>query len=334
MAQLKPLYQFGGSTQRALEEFRLEYNSVLASMPSVWADSVCDVLSGNSLIDTLPIALDLQKWRERKGEHNATDLKSKDISIVKRMFASAAQAQAIKIQRGDHAYIQQWMKRPAAMARGRMFMRNHLVADLIETGESANTCAYDGKAFFATDHPVNPFDANVTYAGSASWANFVSASTPLDATSLSAQKTAFRKQPGPDGEEMGLEADTLYVSTSEYETAYNLLKVQDLLLSGSLSGGGDGTMGQVRNPHFNSGLTIVRCPELSPTTGDWYLGDSKAYAQGVAPVLLSEDASEEMCQWDESSDFYKNTKMVKIESTIMLEAAFLFPHAFRKISGS
>lgn len=334
---VKPIEAFGASSQRALEEFRLDYNTALASMPLVWGESLGDFLPGPSLKDTYPIALDVQKYKELAGESAKTvDIKVKDISVVKREFGSAAECDLRRLKRGDFAYIRQWQRRPEAMARARVFLRNHLIATLIETGETAATCALDGAAFFSASHPVNPFDASIKYRGSATWSNLQSAATPLNAANLTAEKTNFKMTPGPDGEELGQEATHILVPTSLDDTAYNLLSVQDLILSGALSGGGDGTMGGVRNPHFQSGLQKQRAPELtgSGVTADWYILSATSIAQGLAPWVLAEDDSEDLRTWDEASDYYKSTSHIKVESRVLLEAAFLFPHAIRKIKGA
>lgn len=336
---VKPIEENSASTQRYLEEFRLDYNTALASMPKTWAEQLGDVMSGPSLKDTYPIALSVQKYKELAGEQaKAIDIKVKDITVVKREFGSAAEADARRLKRGDFAYAKQWSRRAEEMARARVFLRNHLVADLIETGETAATCALDGEAFFSASHKVNPFSSKVKYNGSATWSNLQASATPLNATTLTAEKLALMQVPGPDGEELGLEATHLVVPTALYETGFNLLKVQDLILSGSLDGAGGGTMGTVRNPHFNrAGLQLVRAPELDGSGGansDWYLVSATAMSMGLFPYVLSEDSSEELTEWDESSDYYKEHRRIKMESRVLLEAAFLFPHAIRKISGT
>lgn len=334
---VKPIESFGLSSQRALEEFRLDYNTSLASMPMVWAQELGDVLPGDSLKDTYPIAIDVQKYKELAGQNAKTvDVKVKDISVVKREFASAAEAELRRLQRGDFAHIKQWQRRPEAMARARVFLRNHIVADLIEDGETAATCALDGAAFFSTSHKVNPFDDTIKYRGSATWSNLQTVATPLNAANLTAEKTSFKMTPGPDGEELGLEATHILVPTVLDDTAYNLLSIQDLVLSGALAGGGDGTMGQVRNPHFNSGLQKQRAPELTgdDANADWYLLSATAFQMGLFPWVIAEDSSDELREWDENSDYYKAYSRIKVESRILLEAAFLFPHGIRKISGS
>jgi phage major head subunit gpT-like protein len=333
---VKPIQQLGTTTQRAIEEFRLDYNTSLASQPKAWVETLGDVLTGDSLKDTYPITLDSQKYREKKGETHAETIGLESLTIIKREFYSSAIAEARRIKRGDHAYIQAWGRKSEAMARGRVFLRNHIVADLLAAG--ATTTCFDGVYFFAANHPVNPTDKKKkTKAGATTWSNYQSSATPLNAINLTAEKTAFKMVPGPDGEELGQEADIVLVPSSLDEGAYNLLKVQDLILSGALDGAGGGTMGTVRNPHFNRpGLSHIRAPELPgvDATADWYLLSSTALGNGVPPWVLSEDPSDELVEWNEDSDFYKDTKQIKIESTILLEAALLFPHAVRKIKGA
>lgn len=329
---VKPIQKVGLSTQRALEEFRLDYNTSLASQPKVWAEQMGDVLVGDSLKDTFPVALDVVKYREKsKGEPEAMGALSKEITIIKRQFYSSHFAPYKRLERGDHAYVQSWAEKPAKMARARQFLRNRLIADLLKNGDGGTVKCFDGLNLFSASHPVNPFDATIKYQGSATWSNLQAVATPLNGTNLTAEKTAFKMVPGPDGEELGQEAKWVLVPTSLDETAYNLLSVQDLLLSGSLDGAGGGTMGTVRNPHFRSGLAQVRAPELPGTglTADWYIvGDA------LVPWLLAEDTSDEWKEWDKSSGYAKDTGNIKVCSEIMLEAAALFPHSIRKIKGA
>ena len=338
MPPVTPIAHYGGSTQRALEEFRLDYNVALASQPKTWAEQLGDVVTGDSLKDTYPVAIDVQLYKEKAGPQAAAiDIKAKDVSVIKREFATAARAEARRIKRGDHAYVMQWSRRSAQMARARVLLRNQLVSTLIQAGEST-LCVLDNANFFSATHKVNPFDASIKFNGSATWSNLQASASPLNATTLTAEKLALMQVPGPDGQELGLEATHLVVPTALYEVAVNLLKVQDLILTGTLDGAGGGTMGTVRNPHFNrAGLEIVRAPELDSSLGadsDWYLVSATAMTMGLYPFVISEDTSDELVEWNEDSDFYKDTKHIKMESTVLAEAAFLFPHAMRKVSGN
>lgn len=328
---VKPIEQLGISTQRALETFKLKYNTALSSMPRPWAARVGDLFQDMSLKDSYPVALDVQKYREHVGEgSDAFTILSKDVPLVKREFSSAALASARKLERGDHAYIRQWNRRPSAMARARVFLRNHITADLFATGEVAGSCVLDGEAFFSATHPINPFDPTIQDKnGNTTFANLQAAATPFNAANLTAEKTLMKLVPGPDGEELGADPDIVLIPTVLDEDVFNVLSVQDIILDAAANAG-------IRNPHYNRGMSRIRAPELpgAGATADWYLVASNVLDMAMFPYVIAEDTTDELRTWDKTSDFYKKTSHVKIESRILSEAAFLFPHGIRKVKGA
>jgi hypothetical protein len=196
----------------------------------------------------------------------------------------------------------------------------------------------DGVAFFATSHKVDPFDVSHLFHASASWSNLQDGTAaPLAYDTLTAEKNLFLySTPGPDGEEIGSEADTLMFPTILNETAKNLLTVQDLILNAGTVAGVANTMGAVRNPHFQSGMEMVRAPQLTGTasTADWYLLSRAGIARGLVPWVIAEDMAEEIRTWDQDSDYYRNTGFIKHESLVYINAALLYPHAIRKVQGT
>jgi hypothetical protein len=339
---VKPIQLFSTSTKRQLEEFRLDSNTALASQPKVWAEDLGKVVTGTSLKETIPVALPVVKYRKRSGESVRIDVQlADDITIEKDEYYADATAEAKRLQRGDHAYIKTWRDNAPAMARGRVFLRNRLIANLLKNGHTKKSLF--GTNFFSDSHPVNPRDASIKHhdGASATWSNYQTSAKPLNATNLTAEKTLFKMTPGPDGEEMGLEATHIIVPTVLDDTAFNLISVQDLIVSGSLDGAGGGTMGTERNPHhrqYGRGLNSIRAPELPgiDATADWYLVSITFAAMGLVPWIIAEDPTDEFTVWDENSDFYKDSKpkQIKVESEILLEAALAFPHCIRKIKGS
>jgi len=332
---VKPIEEFGASSQRALEEFRLEHNTALAAQPASWAEQISAPLQAGSLKDTYPINFSVSKYTEKVAETAAARTSNnKDVTVSKKLYHEAEECELVRLQRGDFAYIKSWMEKASRMARARQFLRNHLVAALLE----ANGAWVDGANFFSASHKVDPFDAARTFRSSATWSNYQSVAAPFNSANLTAEKGTFLYgTPGPDGEELGYEADGILFPTILNETAKDLLTVQDLILSGVLAGDGDGTMGTVRNPHFQSGMKMTRGPELTGTdsTASWYLVSHAAIAAGMVPWVLSEDPDEEVVTWDESSDFYKNgTGFIKYESRVRVSVCLLYPHGIRLIAGA
>jgi len=331
---VKPIEEFGATSQRALEEFRLEYLAVLSSLPHVWAETIGDVIAGG-LKDTYPIDFAVSKYQKKVAESAAARTSNvKEVSVSKDLYHEAEECELYRLQQGDFAYVRSWDAKAARMARARQHLRNQLVTTLLED----NGTWVDGVAFFSASHKVDPFNAAREFRGSATWSNLQASAAPLDADALTDEKNLLLySTPGPDGEEMGHEADGILYPTILNEAARNLLTVQDLILSGALAGGGDGTMGQVRNPHYQSGMKMTRGSQLAGTdsTANWYLLSHAGIASGLTPWVISEDPNEEVRVWDESSDFYKNgTGFIKYESLVRLSVALIYPHAIRKVNGA
>lgn len=326
---VKPIEEFGSTSQRALEEFRVEYMATLAALPQVWAERIGTVLSSGSLKETYPVDFAVSKYAMRVTENApARTANVKEITVSKDEYLEAEQCELRRLLRGDFAYLRSWDNKAARLARARQFLRNHLVAAKLE----ANGTWVDGLAYFSGSHLVDPFDTSRTFRGSATWSNYQSGTAaPLtDSTKLTEEKELFLySTPGPDGEEMGYEADGLLYPTILHQTAKNMLTVQDLILEGAATA-------PTRNPHYMTGLEMVRAPELTgtATTANWYLFSRAAIAAGLVPWVVSEDPTEEVRIWDESSDFYKGSGMIKYESHVLVSCVLVYPHAIRRVDGT
>lgn len=340
-----PIEEFGASSQRALEEFRMNYNMALAAEPAAWAETIGDMLPGGSLKDTYPINFSANRYVEKTAQGPAVvQSQNVDISVVKREFNAGEQVELRRLKAGDFAYIQSWGRLAERMARQRIMLRNLLVTTLLEAGttgywgsSSLLATGIDGQPFWSATHKVNPFDDTMKLRGVATWSNYQSAATPLGSSNLTTEKSYAFKVAAPDGNELGCEYDGLLIPSSLSETAKNLLQIQDFILDAKASlNSVNNVMGPVKNPHFQSGMDITRGPELAgtDTTANYYLFSRQAIARGLFPWVISEDAAEDLRQFDESSDFYKNTGHIKVVSHIYTNAALLFPHALRYVKGS
>jgi hypothetical protein len=84
-----------------------------------------------------------------------------------------------------------------------------------------------------------------------------------------------------------------------------------------------------------AGLRAVYVPELTDAD-DWYLLDSKL-AKVLPPwvgLRYSPGLALELRQFDESSDFFKNTGKIKVSSHIWYGFGMPFPHAIRLVKGA
>jgi phage I-like protein len=343
---VKPIEEFGQSSQRALEEFRMNYNMCLAAEPKTWAEEIGDMMpSGSVNKDTYPINLAstryVKKTAQGPGAESALNF---DISVTKDEFYAGEQVELRRLVGGDFAYVMSWGRRAERMARARVFLRNALVTTILEAGESGYwgssselATGIDGQPFFSATHKVHPRDPSKKLRNSATWGNFQGTAKTLGSVNLTAEKVNAFQVSDPTGHEFGFEYDRLLVPSSLNEVAKNLLTVQDLILDAAATlNGVSNVMGTPTNPHKMSGMSYTRAPDLAgtDTTADWYLLSQAGISMGLFPWVISEDAAEDLRTWDESSDFYKDSGMIKVSSHIFLAATLLFPHAIRKVSGT
>lgn len=347
LASVKPIEEMGPSSQRANEEFVMKYNMCLAAEPKTWAELIGDMMpSGSVTKDTYPINLSALRYRKRTAQDAAAEKALNfDISVTKDEFNSAAQAELRRLNAGDFAYVQWWGRRAEQMARARVYLRNQIVTAILEAGESGYwgsstelATGIDGQPFFSASHKVNPRNPAMKLRTSATWSNFQSSAVPLTSVNLTAEKVYAYQVADPSGYEFGFEYDLMVVPSSLNEVAKNLLTVQDLIIEAGTVNGVANSFASTRNPHFQSGMEVMRAPDLTGTIGavtaDWYLISRAALSQGLFPWVISEDAAEDLRTWDESSDFTKETGEIKVSSHIYANAVLLFPHGIRKVSGT
>jgi len=130
---VKPIEEFGQSSQRALEEFRMNYNMALAAEPKVWAELLGDMMpSGSINKDTYPINLSatryVKKTAQAPGAETALNF---DISVTKDEFYAGEEVELRRLAGGDFAHVMSWGRRAERMARARVFLRNALVTAIL-----------------------------------------------------------------------------------------------------------------------------------------------------------------------------------------------------------
>lgn len=340
---VKPYDEMGPSSQRALEEFRMNYNMALAAAPKAWAEEIGDMMpSGSVTKDTYPINLSATRYVKKTAQAPGAETSLNfDISVTKDEFYAGEEVELRRL--ADFAHVVSWNRRAERMARARVFLRNTLVTTVLEAGESGYwgssselATGIDGQPFFSATHKVHPRDPSKKLRGVATWSNFEAAAKPLTSGNLTAQKVYAFQVADPTGHEFGYEYDLVLHPSSLNETARNLLTVQDLILQAGTVDGVANAFGAVTNPHNARGVNQMRAPDLAGTDGtaDWYLVSKAAIAAALFPWVISEDAAEDLRVWDQTSDFYKNSGMIKVTSHIYIAAALLFPHSIRKVSGA
>jgi phage major head subunit gpT-like protein len=152
---------------------------------------------------------------------------------------------------------------------------------------TANNVGYDGKAMFASDHPVDPSGQR-----GGSQSNIITTS-PLNSTNLAKAQATLMNLLGPDGIPMGSYGDTILCPPS-------LKYVADTLANAAFypesKNNVSGTFGAQTNV-FQGAYKVVASPYLTdtgdPTTAVWYLVDARSklrpwfWQEFSAPQLVS-----------------------------------------------
>jgi hypothetical protein len=327
LAAVKPIELFGAASQRFLEEFNLEMMVNMAALPEDWVGQLGDTLPSGSLKVTYPLDFSAVRYQEKVAQNaQAETPQSSDISVEKREFRAAKMANLRRLIDGDFAYVKTWQQGAGQMARQRVALRQRLVVTLLE----ANGTWEDGVNFFSASHKVHPFDdtQKIDASGSTTWSNYDAGATPLNAANLTAQKQASLIVPHFDGLLLGGMADGILYPASLASTADDLLNNQAFISSSNAA---------LTNVHYKSGLQEVMGQELagSDTTANWYLLNKQIIAQGFVPWVVAEDSSEEVLNWDENSEFYKNgAGFIKTERKLLINAVLVWPHGIRLVTGS
>lgn len=337
---VRPHETFGTTSQRAIEEFRLDLMVNQAAMPDDWTQEFGLTVPGGTTKDTFPLDFSAVKYHERLAQNaKAETPQAREISLTKREFRVAKQGNLRKIQEGDFAYIRTWQQGPAQMARAKVALRASLVKTILEAGASTKwgvtadqPNGVENVNYFATTHKVHPFNPSMTIAstGAATWSNYQASATPLSTPNLFAELDSMLYVPHFDGELLGTEGDAILIPTSLVGIARRMFDTQPFRSDGETSSV------QLGNEFFGHPMKRVHANQLtgSGATANYYILATGTIAMGFYPWVVAEDSEDEILIWDESSDFYKATGDIRVEEKTYINAALAWPHGIRLVLGA
>jgi len=195
---------------------------------------------------------------------------------------------------------------------------DRMVTDRLKNGHTSGASykCFDGKAFFATDHPKS---VNGQVSGSFSNYHTSRALTPANFNTAYAEMMAV---PGPDGEPMGLVPDTLIVPPLLREAALEIVK----------AGTVPNAAGTASKTNINMGAVAVEVvPWLAGADATWYLG---VCGGPMKPLVVQ---VRQMPTFDEiaglESPHCKTNKELLYGSDCRMAFGYSFPHLLKKCVG-
>ena len=190
-------------------------------------------------------------------------------------------------------------------------------ADRLKNGHTsgADYKCFDGKPFFATDHPKS---VNGQVSGTFSNYRTSTALTPTNFASLYADMQAF---PGPDGEPLGITPTRLSVPPALRTTALEIASIVAQLIPNAA--------GTASKSNVNAGIVEVEIiPELAGADGTWYLG---CHSWPIQPLIVQ---VRQMPGFDEiaglQSEHCKLNKELLYGSDGRFAFGYSFPHLMIK----
>src|SRR5574338_88212 len=179
--------------QRALEEFSEQFAAALIQ-PGVetWAKNLGLYRASRALKTTFPIPLSAAGYEELKGDIKYRALSEKSLELKPKTWQDGVEELASVIEAPDFIG---WTGQPQAMAAAATALHNEIVATLLEANATQD---FDGKAFFANDHPYNILDTGVgTF-------DNLDINGAVSVTGLKNAKEHFRGIKAPNGKPLGL----------------------------------------------------------------------------------------------------------------------------------
>lgn len=286
--------------QIALNQFSNAFALALVQ-PGVeqWAQQLGFYQSGK-FRTTFPIPLSAAGYKEFLGDVKHRNLFEKSLSLTPKTWQDGVSALASVVEAPDFIG---WGTEPAAMAAAGMSLNNEIIATLLEANSATDgegKTRWDGKAFFATDHPYNVAKVSV-----GTYSNLITgAGTDPTSTNLATAMINFDKMKAPNGKPLGLRMTHVLHPPSQRDKWKKILE-QDLIVQAI----GTGTQfGAVDNIYKNS-VTPVCSYELTDDS-KWYpLALNKP---GMMPWIVQDDGAPEELRHDKTSEFYKNTLKIAL----------------------
>lgn len=309
------------TSEQAIRQFDEKYlAAITAAAPPAWCAPFIDTVGAPRV--TYPISLMSTRFTETKEASSRFKTMSEqafDLTVVE--YDAGYEAPLLDILTNTFAY-RNWGRAPAALADGEV---KHAAKNLVVLLEDlAQLSPWDGMSFFNAAHRSNPKEVLAATLGRQNtFSNYQA--TPADCTDLTkiqAEMTAMRDVRDTNGDKMGIEPNEIWLPTAKFQiTSDNLNK--------ALINGGE------TNPMYGK-LKPVHVPDLTDVN-DWYLVDTTQFAKGVQPMIAAnyrDVGSLGLRQWDESSDFFKDTGKLKMSAHIWYGFKLIFPHAIRRIVGA
>jgi hypothetical protein len=279
-----------------------------------WARELGLYHASRALRTTFPIPVSAAGYHEFKGDLKYRKLFEKSFDLYPKTWQDGVAELASIVEAPDFIG---WADEPARIAAEGIRLPNTIIAGLLEANAVQD---FDGKAFFADDHPVNVVDSSVGTFDN----NITGAGTLLNSGNLAIAKKNFRLINGPNGKPLGLRMTHLGVPAALEETARDLLE-RDMLLETVGS-----SFAAMPNRHKGT-VKLVVLDELT-NASKWY--PMALNKPGMYPWIVQDEGTPEEIRHDKTSALYQTQLKIGVAYILRGNGRLALPQAMQRWDGS
>jgi phage major head subunit gpT-like protein len=300
--------------KRALEQFRADFRAAfMQDTAEQWARDLGVTIKTDALKVTLPVPISAAGYIERKGDRVFRRLAEKSFSFSARMWQDGFAEFAEIVEAPDFIGFG---AEPQAMAAAASQLMNEIIAAKLIANAVQD---FDGKAYFATDHPINV--ASPSAAAGKVFSNLITGTgTNLTAANVGVARKNFRNIKGPNGKPLGVRLKGIAVPPALEETA------RQISLSGLI------VNGNAAVDNIERGLRYWVVDQLGADSDiKWYPIGEKT---GMYPWALVDRGGPKTLVLDKTSAMYEREGKIGLASELEAEGSLCFPQLVQSWAGT
>lgn len=248
----------------------------------LWYQKLSTVVPANSKRVEMPFVISASGMREWIGDRIVRQIETGSWSFLVKDFERTI---GIKTTDLDDDLLGAYMPEIDGMGQAAAELPDRLAADVLINGESAAHPCYDGKALFATDHPINAISGGTTFSN-------LYTSRALTPTNFEYGMEQMRLQKGPDGKTLRTRGRVLAVGPQREGIARRILENQMVVETA-----GDGATDNINRGRAR--LEVIDELDEVDSGTSWFLMDD---SRPIRPIILARRQAPRMVRQDRDED--------------------------------
>lgn len=244
--------------------FVAKYQDIYQQIPT-FLDDLATTTTTTTETVRFPWMGRLPTVREWVGDRQVNSAALKFYDVVPKLFETTFGLNKSKIDDDQWGFFSSHILPQMAM-QAKKWPDYRLVSTILGNGTWA-----DGKAFFATDHPLNVDNPAITGFDGNNYYSNRHTSTPLTLNNYASIRQKMMARCGEDGKSLNIVPNLLVYPPSLEQTARHIL--ESPLIAPATFGNETSQVGNVNNLYKGSAQGLM-IPDFEAESGNWYLMDT------------------------------------------------------------